>query len=140
FAGRRVGVRRLSCPRRAGTGQEQERVSGAGTGREPIPPSWIPLIPLLLSVPDPPGDLQNTPRGVANNMTPFRERDISMFGLAKMVGLNPRASGGQARRPRSFRAAIEVVEDRALLSTLSAINWTSGGLQHSAVFGIGGND
>jgi hypothetical protein len=63
-----------------------------------------------------------------------------MFGLAKMVGLNPRASRGQARRPRSFRPAIEVVEDRALLSTLSAINWTSGGLQHSAVFGIGGND
>ena len=63
-----------------------------------------------------------------------------MFRLAQWVGLSPRTRRDRTRRRRSFQASIEAVEDRKLMSTLSAISWTSGGVQHSAVFGIGSND
>jgi hypothetical protein len=63
-----------------------------------------------------------------------------MFRLARWVSLSPRTRRDRTRRHRSFQASIEAVEDRALLSTLSAISWTSGGVQHSAAFGIGSND
>src|SRR5262249_4955971 len=63
-----------------------------------------------------------------------------MFGIFSGFGRYSPDKGTRTRRPRSFRAAIEVVEDRTLLSTLSAISWTSGGVQHSAVFGIGADD
>jgi Tectonin domain len=62
-----------------------------------------------------------------------------MFGLAQRIGLHRRASRSQTRRPHSFHAGIEAVEDRVLLSTLSAINWFNGA-QHSTVFGIGSDD
>jgi hypothetical protein len=51
-----------------------------------------------------------------------------------------RARCAWPRRPRSFRASLEAVEDRTLLSTLSAISWHSGGVEHNAVFAIGANN
>src|SRR5262249_50783072 len=63
-----------------------------------------------------------------------------MFRLLRSFGRYSQDRRIRTRRPRSFQAVIEVVEDRALLSTLSAISWSSGGLQHRAVFGIGGDD
>jgi hypothetical protein len=63
-----------------------------------------------------------------------------MFGLAKVFGFGRRTSRRQARRRRSFRASLEAVEDRALMSTLSAVNWTSGGQEHTDVFAIDQND
>ncbi len=62
-----------------------------------------------------------------------------MFGLAKVFGFDSRTSRRHTRRRRSFRASIEAVEDRALMFTLSAINWTSGGQEHTAVFAIESN-
>ena len=41
---------------------------------------------------------------------------------------------------RSFHASLEAVEDRTLMSTLSAISWKSGGVQHSEVFAMGYNN
>jgi hypothetical protein len=65
-----------------------------------------------------------------------------MFGFCSGFGRRPRDKGTRTRRPRSFRAAIEVVEDRTLCtinSTLTAINWwdANGITPHNAVFGIG---
>jgi len=63
-----------------------------------------------------------------------------MFRLSQTFGRHLPARRALARRPCSFQATIEVVEDRTLLSTLSAIDWSSGGVQHSATFAIGSND
>jgi Tectonin domain len=63
-----------------------------------------------------------------------------MFRFAQRFGRHSQERHARARRTRSFNASLEAVEDRTLMSTLSAISWTSGGLQHSATFGIGSND
>ena len=63
-----------------------------------------------------------------------------MSGLGWSFGRYTSDKSTRNRRPRLFKASVEVVEDRTLLSTLSAISWSSGGLQHSAVFAIGSND
>src|SRR3954470_12395848 len=41
------------------------------------------------------------------------------------------------RRTRSFLAGMDRLEDRRVLSTISAISWSSGGLRHHAVYSIG---
>jgi hypothetical protein len=54
-----------------------------------------------------------------------------MFRLAQWVGLSPRTGRDRTRRRRSFQASIEAVEDRKLMSTLSAISWPSGGVRNT---------
>ena len=68
------------------------------------------------------------------------QEDITMFRFAQRFGRHSQASPARARRQRSFKASLETVEDRTLMSTLSAISWSSGGLGHSEVFGIGFNN
>jgi Calpain family cysteine protease len=46
----------------------------------------------------------------------------------------------RAHRPREFNASVEAVEDRTLMSALSAISWESGGAQQTEVFGLGVNN
>jgi hypothetical protein len=71
----------------------------------------------------------------------MRQKEINMFGIFSGFGRHSRDKGVRTRRPRSFRAAIEVVEDRTLCSinsTLTAINWSDANHNpHNAVFGIG---
>jgi hypothetical protein len=45
-----------------------------------------------------------------------------MFRLKQRFGGRSRVRHARPRRPRSFRASLEAIEDRTLLSTLSAIN------------------
>jgi Calpain family cysteine protease/Tectonin domain len=63
-----------------------------------------------------------------------------MFGFTQRSGRRSQARNLRARRPRSFNASLERVEERTLMSTLSAISWKSGGVQHSEVFAIGYNN
>src|SRR5271166_5872577 len=65
------------------------------------------------------------------------QKDITMFRFAQRFGRHSQARLTRARRSRSLNASLETVEDRTLMSTLSAISWTSGGLLHTEVFGIG---
>jgi hypothetical protein len=60
-----------------------------------------------------------------------------MFRSTLGFGIRPRAGQARARRRHAFRPTSEAVEGRMLLSTLSAISWQSGGLEHEAVFAIG---
>ena len=63
-----------------------------------------------------------------------------MFRFTRTFGRHSQASRARVRRPRSFNASLEAVEDRTLMSTLSAISWNSSGLEHTAVFGINANN
>ncbi len=63
-----------------------------------------------------------------------------MFRFTQNFGRHSQASHARTRRRRSFNASLEAVEDRTLMSTLSAISWKSGGVQHSEVFAIGYNN
>jgi hypothetical protein len=44
-----------------------------------------------------------------------------------------------SRRP-GWKPAVEALEERSLLSTTSAVAWTSGGATHSALYAVGPND
>ena len=46
----------------------------------------------------------------------------------------------RARCPREFNASVESVEDRTLMSALSAISWESDGVEQTEVFGLGVNN
>ncbi len=65
------------------------------------------------------------------------QKDITMFRFAQRFGRHSQERHARARRPRSFNASLEVVENRTLMSTLSAISWNSGGVEHTEVFAIG---
>ncbi len=58
-----------------------------------------------------------------------------MFRSTQSFGRDSQTNHARARRPRSFNASLEAVEDRTLMSTLSAIFCGPG--QGSVVFGIG---
>ena len=60
-----------------------------------------------------------------------------MFRFAPWFGRHSEGGHARARRPRVFNASVEAVEDRTLMSALSAISWKSGGVEHSEVFGLG---
>jgi hypothetical protein len=55
-------------------------------------------------------------------------------------GRHSQARPTRPRRPRSFNASLEAVEDRTLMSTVSAINWTTPGVQHIEVFALDYNN
>jgi hypothetical protein len=51
-------------------------------------------------------------------------------------GRHSQARTTRPRRPRSFNASLEAIEDRTLMSAISAINWTTNGVQHTEVFTV----
>jgi hypothetical protein len=60
-----------------------------------------------------------------------------MSRFTPAAGRHSRARLTRARRPRSFGASLEAIEERTLMSTLGALSWKSGGVQHTEVFGLG---
>jgi Calpain family cysteine protease/Tectonin domain len=63
-----------------------------------------------------------------------------MFGFAERSGRRSQAKGSRPRRSRSFQASLEAIEDRTLMSTLSAISWGSTSVLHNAVSAVGANN
>jgi hypothetical protein len=88
-------------------------------------------------------------------------KELNMFGLLKVLRPFPRrpaprrrsgprllfeqfggglfGSAAPGRRP-DWKPAVEALEERALMSTTSAVAWTSGGVTHSTFYAIGQND
>jgi Peptidase A4 family len=62
-----------------------------------------------------------------------------MFGFTQRFGRHSQARHARVRHLRLFNASLEVVEDRTLMSTLSAISWDNGNGPGVEVFGIGSN-
>jgi hypothetical protein len=60
-----------------------------------------------------------------------------MFLSSPRLGRHSRTSNDRVRRPRSFQASFDEVEARILLSSISAISWSSGGVEHNEVFVLG---
>ena len=63
-----------------------------------------------------------------------------MLRFAPWLGSYSPARHARARGPRVFSASVEAVEDRTLMSALSAISWKSDGAEHTEVFGLGVNN
>ena len=68
------------------------------------------------------------------------QKDITMFRFAQRFGRDSQAKHTRARRPRSFKASLEAVEDRTLMSSITSVTWNSGGVNHSDVFALGFNN
>ncbi|GAC1473460.1 MAG: hypothetical protein NVSMB9_22100 [Isosphaeraceae bacterium] len=60
-----------------------------------------------------------------------------MLRFIQRSGRHSQAATTRARRLRSFKASLEAMEDRKLLSTLTSVNWTDGITAHSEVFALG---
>jgi hypothetical protein len=60
-----------------------------------------------------------------------------MSRFASFFNRASRACVARPRYSRSFRASLEPVEDRLLMTSITAVSWNSGGVEHAEVFTLG---
>jgi hypothetical protein len=70
---------------------------------------------------------------------PTSRRRPAHRAFFEQLGGPPFAPATPSRRP-DWKPAVEALEERSLLSAISAVAWTSGSATHSALYAIGKND